>query len=466
MRKLTFRVTPITLPILLFAGAILCGTLLLHCRAALAVESLSWLDALFTATSAICVTGLATVDTGTTYSLFGQGVVLLLIQLGGLGIMTYTALIYYLIRQRVALNDRFVIGQGIQHDRSQPFGKLLVRIIIWTLVIESLGTLMLYLADPVGITPFSALFHAVSAFCNAGFSLYRDSLMHWSGDWAVNLVVMLLIITGGLGFAVVVEFNGWIDDFSRYWFRRTFRRGRRPLTIQSPRLSWYSKIVLLTTAFLVLGGGLGIFFFEYWAVKQPYGGHGIGLLAGLFQSVTCRTAGFNTVDLRMMTNVSLYLMLILMFIGGGSGSCAGGLKVGTFRVLIAFLTAQLKGRSQAVIGRFAVEKKIVHEALVLLFFSVVIIFSAVFLLNITEGGLVPHPLSRDLELKILFETVSAYATVGLSLGLTGSLTVLGKIIIILLMFTGRLGPIVLVAAIQSYQKKELFQWPEEHLLIG
>ncbi len=462
MRKFTFRVTPITLPILLFAGAILCGTVLLHSRAALAVPELTWLDALFTATSAICVTGLATVDTGTTYSLFGQGVVLLLIQLGGLGIMTYTALIYYLIRQRVALNDRFVISQGIQHDRSQPFGSLLVRIIIWTLVIESFGSIALYLADPTGIAPFAALFHAVSAFCNAGFSLYRDSLTHWSDDGAVNLVVMLLIITGGLGFAVVVELNGWFGDSVKYWFTRC---RSRPGDVRPPRLSWYSKIVLLTTAFLVLGGGFGIFFFESLAVK-PYGGHGIGLLAGLFQSVTCRTAGFNTVDLKMMTNVSLYLMIILMFIGGGSGSCAGGLKVGTFRVLIAFLAAQLKGRSQAVIGRFAVEKKIVHEALVLFFFSVVIIISAVFLLNITEGGLVPHPLSRDLELKILFETVSAYATVGLSLGLTGSLTVLGKIIIILLMFTGRLGPIVLVAAVQSYQRKELFQWPEEHLLIG
>jgi len=468
-KRISFRVTPITLPIILFAGAILCGTLLLHSRAALADPSLSWLDALFTATSAICVTGLATVDTGTTYSLFGQGVVLLLIQLGGLGIMTYTALIYYLIRQRVALNDRVVIGQGIQHDRSQPFGSLLVRIILWTLVIESAGTVLLYLADPAEITPFAALFHAVSAFCNAGFSLYRDSLMHWSDDWGVNLVVMLLIITGGLGFAVVVELNGWFDDFLRYWCKRVlwrrWRPERQPVAPRSPRLSWYSKIVLLTTAFLVIGGGFGIFFFESWAAK-PYDSQGIGLLAGLFQSVTCRTAGFNTVDLKMMTNVSLYLMLILMFIGGGSGSCAGGLKVGTFRVLLAFLTAQLKGRSQAVIGRFAVERKIVHEALVLLFFSVVIILSAVFLLNITEGGLVPHPLSRDLELKILFETVSAYATVGLSLGLTGSLTVLGKIIIILLMFTGRLGPIVLIAAVQSYQKKELFQWPEEHLLIG
>ncbi|NPA24718.1 MAG: potassium transporter TrkH [Deltaproteobacteria bacterium] len=459
MKRIKFRVTPITLPIILFAGAIALGAILLHSRPALAGPAISWVDALFTATSAICVTGLTTVDTGTTYSLFGQGVVLLLIQLGGLGIMTYTALIYYLIRQRVALNDRFVIGQGLQHDKSQPFGSLLVRIVTWTLVIEITGTILLYAADSRGFTLFAALFHAVSAFCNAGFSLYSDSLMRWQADLGVNLVIMLLIITGGLGFAVVVELNDWFAAIPRRWRRRPAPRGR------IVKLSWYSKIVLLTTFFLIVIGAAGIAFFES-CVTQPACGRGVTILAGFFQSVTCRTAGFNTVDLTMMTNVSLYLMIILMFIGGGSGSCAGGLKVGTFRVLIAFLGAQLKGRSQAVIGRFAVEKKIVHEALVLLFFSVVIILSAAFLLNITEGGLVPHPQSRDLELKILFETVSAYATVGLSLGLTTTLTVLGKIIIILLMFTGRLGPIVLIAAVQSYQRKELFQWPEERLLIG
>ncbi len=458
MRRIKFRVTPITLPIILFAGAIIMGAVLLHSRLALAGSAISWVDALFTATSAVCVTGLTTVDTGTTYSLFGQGVVLLLIQLGGLGIMTYTALIYYLIRQRVALNDRFVIGRGLQHDKSQPFGSLLVRIVTWTLVIEITGTILLYVADPRGFTLFSALFHAVSAFCNAGFSLYRDSLMHWQGDWGVNLVIMLLIIAGGLGFAVVVELNDWFATIPGRWRRRP-PAGRRM------KLSWYSKIVLLTTFFLIVVGAGGIAFFES-CVTHPACDRGVTILAGFFQSVTCRTAGFYTVDLTMMTNVSLYLMIILMFIGGGSGSCAGGLKVGTFRVLIAFLGAQLKGRSQAVIGRFAVEKRIVHEALVLLFFSVVIILSAAFLLNITEGGLVPHPQSRDLELKILFETVSAYATVGLSLGLTTTLTVLGKLIIILLMFTGRLGPIVLIAAVQSYQRKELFLWPEESLLIG
>jgi len=231
------------------------------------------------------------------------------------------------------------------------------------------------------------------------------------------------------------------------------------------RLSWHSKIVLSTTLVLIIAGGLGISFFEHCA-SPPNSDGVVTLLSGFFQSVTCRTAGFNTVNLRMMTTVSLYLMIVLMFIGGGSGSCAGGLKIGTFRVLTAFLMAQLRGRSQAVIGRFAVERKTMHEALVLLFVSVVIILSGAFLLNLSEGGLVSHAQSRDLELKILFETVSAYATVGLSLGLTAKLSAIGKIIIISLMFTGRLGPIIMIAAVQSYQQKELFQWPEENLLIG
>ncbi len=462
MRRINQRITPITLPIILFAGTITFGTFLLHSRFALEGAAISWLDALFTATSAVCVTGLATLDTGTTYSLFGQSVILLLIQLGGIGIMTYTALIYYLIKQRIALNDRFVVGQGLQHKQSQPFAKLLVKIVLWTLIIEIIGTFLLYAAAPRDFTFFSALFHSVSAFCNAGFSLYRDSLSHWHADWGVNLVVMLLIITGGIGFAVVVELNGCIVALFKRWGSGFFKGVANP---SQYCLSWYGKIVIFTTFFLIIAGGIGISFFEYCA-SQPGTGRAVTMLAGLFQSVTCRTAGFNTINLNIMTNVSLYLMIILMFIGGGSGSCAGGLKVGTFRVLAAFLMAQIKGRSQAVIGRFAVEKRVLHEALVLLFFSVVIILSAAFLLNITEGGLVPHPQSRDLELKILFETVSAFATVGLSLGLTAKLSALGKIIIILLMFTGRLGPIIIIAAVQSYRQKELFQWPEERLLIG
>ena len=464
MKSIRFRITPITLPIILFGGAIGVGTILLYNRSALTVSSISWIDALFTATSAICVTGLVTLDTGTTFSLFGQSVILLLIQLGGIGIMTYAALIYYLIRQRVALNDLFVTGQGLQHVRNQPFGKLLIKIVLWTVIIEIIGAFLLYAAAPRDFTFFAALFHSVSAFCNAGFSLYQDSLSHWHTNWGVNLVVMLLIITGGLGFSVVVELSDCLTAPLKR-SRSLLFKGSGTLYQSRLRLSWYSKIILFTTFVLIIAGGVGISFFEYCAAP-PGTDWAVTLLTGFFQSVTCRTAGFNTINLNVMTTVSLYLMIILMFIGGGSGSCAGGLKVGTFRVLTAFLMAQIKGRSQAVIGHFAVEHRILHEALVLLFFSVVIILSAAFLLNISEGGLVPHTQSRDLELKILFETVSAYATVGLSLGLTAKLTAIGKIIIILLMFTGRLGPIIIIAAVQSYRQKELFQWPEERLLIG
>jgi len=466
MKNSHFKITPITLPIILFGGTIIIGTLLLHCQEALAVASISWLDALFTATSATCVTGLVTLDTGSTFSLFGQGVILLLIQLGGIGIMTYAALIYFLIRQKIAINDRFVTGQGLQHNRSLPFSQLLKKIILWTVIIEVVGAVTLHFAAPRDFTFFAALFHSVSAFCNAGFSLYSDSLSHWHADWGVNLVIMALIICGGLGFSVVVELNGCFGSALKRWRQRWLPLSSDPPpAVSRSCLSWYSKIILSTTIVLILVGGTGISFFEYCAA-QPDTGRAVTVLAGIFQSVTCRTAGFNTLNLNLMTNVSLYLMMALMFIGGGSGSCAGGLKVGTFRVLTAFLMAQVKGRSQAVIGRFAVERRIMHEALVLLFFSVVIIFSAAFLLNITEGGLVPHPQSRDLELKILFETVSAFGTVGLTLGLTAKLTAIGKIIVAVLMFTGRLGPIILITAVQSYQEKELFKWPEEHLLIG
>lgn len=455
MTKSRITPSPFLVPILFFGLTIICGTLMLHSPISLGSHPIAWIDALFTATSALCVTGLVVVDTGSFFSSWGQTVILVLIQLGGLGIMTFTSLAFYLWRQRVSLVDRIAVGQSLLHDPTFQLGRFLIRIVVWTLSIEILGAGLIYLHSGGAFSPYSALFHAVSAFCNAGFSLYRDSLIAWRGDTGINLIFMMLIILGGIGFSVMVE-------ISVYSLNR-IRHGSGPGPIS--RLSWYAKTVVKTTLFLILAGWAVIYLAEIVGLHRE-ATFKEGLLVTLFQSVTCRTAGFNTVDIGALTNVSLFLMIMLMFIGGAPGSCAGGVKVTTFRALVGFIGSQLKGRRQTRIGKFALDSKTLNNTLILIVFAGVLIVCAALLLNVTEGGDIPHPQARDLFLEVLFEAVSAFGTVGLSMGLTPRLTLAGKSIIILLMFIGRLGPMLFLAAIQSYQKEELYTWPEESMLIG
>ena len=450
--KLRKNLSPIAFPVIFFAGVICLGTFLLHSPFALRGQAISWLNALFTATSATCVTGLVVVDTGTYFSRGGQLVILGLIQLGGLGIMTFTSLAAYLWRHRISITDNVAVGQGLLHDPNFHLGRFLKLIFFWTMVIELSGALLLTFFDPHGFSGFSALFHAVSAFCNAGFGLRADSLSAWRGDWGVNLVIMGLIILGGLGFSVITELQGHYLALPR---RR--RHGRR--------LSWYSTLVIRTTLFLIVVGALMIYLGERSGTGRELSG-GTALLTALFQSVTCRTAGFNTLEIGRMTNVAILVMIILMFIGGAPGSCAGGIKVTTFRTLWAFLVSHLRGREQAVVGRFAVDRNSVSSALTLLVFAVALVIFAILLLDFSEGGNIPHDQARGLFLEIVFEVVSAFGTVGLSAGLTPKLTQFGRLVIISLMFIGRLGPLVLLASLQSLQKQELFLRPEEKILIG
>jgi trk system potassium uptake protein TrkH len=452
--KLNRILPPISLPIYFFSLVICIGTVLLHSSFShLAIQPVSWIDALFTATSATCVTGLAVVDTGTSFSLTGLIIILGLIQVGGLGIMTFTGLFFYLLRRRVSLTDRIAIGQSILHDPSFKIGSFLKRLVLWTLIIESAGAFLIHLLDPQGFPAFSALFHAVSAFCNAGFSLQADSLIPWRGNWGINLVFMLLIIIGGIGFSVILE--------SQMWLTAKFAdpTGHKKI------VSWYTRVVLKTTLFLIIAGFVVLLLAESLGTHRniPFSEK---ILSALFQSVTCRTAGFNTLDIYHMTNVSLLFMMILMFIGGAPGSCAGGIKVTSFRVLIAFIVAQLKGRKQVVIGKFAVTDDTLNRTLLLTVFAGLILLFTTLLLNITEGANITHPETRGLSLEIFFEAISAFGTVGLSTGLTPKLTPWGKMIITILMFVGRLGPVVFLAAIQTYQREKFYKWPDENLLIG
>jgi len=444
---------PISLPVLFFAMSIALGAALLHHPASIATKRISWTDALFTSTSAVCVTGLAVVDTGTRFSAFGQNVILGLIQIGGLGIMTFTSIAFYLWRRRVSITDQIAVGQSLMSNLGMNLGLFLKRMLLWTFAIELAGTVAIYCTAPAAITPYAALFHAVSAFCNAGFSLYPDNLMGWQGAWLVNLSVMGLIVAGGIGFSVLIELGALFPAAisSQHKKRR-------------PRLSWQSGIVLRTTVWLIASGWIVLFLAEH-LVATTKATLPTAALTALFQSVTCRTAGFNTVDVGQMTTISLLFMLILMFIGAGPGSCAGGIKATTFSVLWHFIKAQLKGQPQTVIGHFAVSQDAINKALLLVVFEGMILFVATIILSISEGGGANSP-DRGLFLNILFEEVSALGTVGLSMGLTAKLSMVGKWVITLLMFIGRLGPLIFLGVIQELRREQFFQWPEENIQIG
>lgn len=442
MAKKTF--IPFILPVAAFGTTILMGMILLHEFSS--TGELSWIDALFTATSAVCVTGLSVVDVGTGLTKDGQIVLLGLIQLGGLGIMTYSSLAFYLLRRRVTLTDRLAVGQALLHNTSFDLGRFLQRLITMTLTIELTGALLLYALGDEHFDAYTSLFHSISAFCNAGFSLFSDNLMSLGASVSVQVVFMVLVILGGLGFAVLDEGFLW------------FRQGRKR------KLSYSTKLVLSTSLILVFGGGAVLFISS---ISVPSSESlSTTFWASIFQSVSARTAGFNTVNIGEMTNLSLIFMLFLMFIGGAPGSCAGGIKVTTFRALLGFTMAQIRGREQVVVQNKALSAKTINKVITLGFLSTLIITLAIVVLNFTEGGNLAHSQLRGQFLEIVFEVVSAFGTVGLSMGLTAKLTTAGKCIIIALMFIGRIGPIWLLMTLQQLHTDVRYRLPEADIPIG
>ena len=453
LRRIYFQ--PLLFPIFFFGLTILAGGIILCLPICLAGgQALSWTDGLFTACSATCVTGLAVVDTGTVFSTFGQGVILALIQIGGLGIMSLASLALYLFRQRVTLTDRIAVGQNLLQDSSFHLGRFLLKIVIGTFVIELAGAFLLQLATKGAMSLPSAVFHSVSAFCNAGFSLYDDSLTRWADSLPVNLVVICLIVLGGIGFFVMSDLVDWVVHRIG-----SGRKGPHKF------LSWYSRVVVRTTLYLIIGGTAAIFIGQWWGQPHQYSpGH--VLLTSLFQSVSCRTAGFNTVDLAGLADVTLLFMMVLMFIGAAPGSCGGGIKVTTFRIVLAFLHAELLGRDQAVVGTIAASRESVRKAMSLAAFSVLLVCGAVIVLSISERWGVPGTQVEPTLVAIGFEVVSAFGTAGLSMGLTPQLSLVGKYVIITLMFIGRLGPLVFVGVLSTLNKRVAYRRPESDLLIG
>jgi len=445
------RLRPAELIISSFAGVIALGTLVLMLPGVSHQESLSAVDALFTATSAVCVTGLVVVDTGTHFTFLGQVIILSLIQIGGLGIITLSAFLFFLLKGHMSMRNREAILRTVSGDSHLTIGSFLKKILLIALLVELLGTICLTISfdrtHSLAQALYLGLFHAVSAFCNAGFSLFSDSLVQHRADLLTNITVVFLIITGGLGFSVLLELRYALKEKRRF-----------------TELSLHTRIVLLTSGALILFGALLVY-----AVERGNSLQGMSwwtqLLAAFFQSVTSRTAGFNTVELNHLANTTLFTLILLMFIGGASGSCAGGIKVNTFSVLIALFWERLHGRSDVNIFRRRMSQTTLTRSLSVAILSFLLIHVVLMLLLITELGELSHVASRGKFLELAFEATSAFGTVGLSTGLTPNLTTAGRLLIIFLMFVGRVGPLTLATLLHTREKPP-FRFPEEDMIIG
>jgi trk system potassium uptake protein TrkH len=453
MRTPKIPLSPTQYSVLAFALFILLGAALLMLPLSSSTgESLGFVNALFTATSSSCVTGLSVIDVGKRLSVFGQLVLLTLIQAGGLGIITLSTVFLSFVRKRPSMAGRMVIEDTFTHSGDRSLTSLLVDVIRFTFVIEGVGALLLFFrfapGHNIGEAFYLAVFHAVSAFCNAGFSLFTDSLMGYRGDWVVNLVVCSLIVLGGIGFLVLAELKRHVPFHRRAW----------------SRLSLHSHIALTTTAFLITCGMVFIFLLERHNTLSTLPFYQ-KFLCSLFQSVTARTAGFNTLPIGEMAEATLLILILLMFIGGCSGSCAGGIKVGTFTTLVTTGISRLRGYEHTQAFHRTITQASVGRALsVTMVSALVIVISALSLLIVELKG-VPHPQSQGKFIELLFEVVSAFGTVGLSTGITPTLSTAGKLILTLVMFVGRLGPLVVAMAV-SRRRVLHYRYAEENIMIG
>ena len=440
LRRIT--VSPAQTILLGFASIMVVGGVLLSLPVAAADgRPTPFIDALFTATSATAVTGLVVVDTATHWSLFGQLVILTLIQVGGFGYMTTAMLLALLVGRRIGLRERMVLAESYNLYALGGIVRFTKMVILVTLAIEGTGALLLALrwAPEVGLPRgiYWGLFHAVSAFNNAGFDVMGNfaSLTRYVTDLPVNLIVTGLIILGGLGFGVLMN----------------LRDGLRRLTL-------HSKIVLSTSLGLILIGALGILLFEFAnpGTLGPLGWSGRAL-AAFFQSVTPRTAGFNTVQIGKMHDATLMLLVILMFIGASPGGTGGGIKTTTFMAPLAVILAQLRGYPEATLFKRRLPSVVIYKAVTIALLGLAFVVTMSILLTLTE---------RVAFLPALFEVASGFGTVGLSTGITPSLSTLGKAIIMVTVFTGRVGLLTLAFGLTRRQMVPRFHYPEEPIYVG
>ncbi len=450
--------------VLIFSGA---GLLMLP-RAS-TKENAGFVDALFTATSATCVTGLIVRDTGQDFSLMGQIIILVLIQLGGLGIMVFGVVFALLLGQALSLRESVAMQDLLSARTLSQIGNMIFFIFVGTVLIEGVGAVSLFgmwddapgWAGNVHQQWYCSIFHSISAFCNAGFGLFGDSLISYNRSWGVYVVVCPLIVLGGLGFGVLYNLAAVVADRVNRFFKRLFYKQCR-ISMEAPKkLRLQTKIVLSVSAALIVLGTGAILLFERWASRDNPA-NSPDILGAFFQSVTARTAGFNTVDIAALSAPSKFVLILLMFIGGSPGSSAGGIKTVTLAVIVMTVFAALRRRSEVEMFRRSIGIAVVGRAITVAMLFVTVLFLGTFALSITENA---NPRNFTL-LDIMFETGSALGTVGLTTGITGFLTTAGKLIIIVVMLVGRLGPLTLLAALTFDLKPAQYNYPEEPIIVG
>ncbi|WP_188388754.1 TrkH family potassium uptake protein [Priestia taiwanensis] len=439
MRSRMLKIDPPKLLIISLLSLMGVGTLLLKLPFA-TTTPISWLDSLFVTTSALTVTGLSTVDPATTFTVFGQVVIMCLIQVGGIGVMSFAVLIFIMLGKKISLQSRIILQQSLNQTSVGGIIRLLRRLFVFALIIEGIATLLLAIVwvPQFGLVKglYFSLFHAVSAFNNAGFALFSNNLIDFVGNPIVNFVISSLFILGGIGFTVMVD----------VWKRRSFHK-----------LSLHSRLMIIGTLAMNIIGMLTIFFLEYnnqytlgplSTVEQWF--------AAYFQATSLRTAGFNTIDLANIESATVLVMVLFMFIGAGSGSTGGGIKLTTFLVIFLGVGKFLKGQRNIVIFKKTLRDQIVLKSLAICVISLIFIFASVLVLSITE----------DTSLRnILFEVVSAFGTVGLTLGLTMKLSAIGKLVITFMMFFGKVGPLTLVFSLAKPDNSKI-KYPNEEILTG
>lgn len=431
-----------------FGGLIALGTLLLALPISATREPLRLIDAFFTATSAICVTGLIVVDTPNDLSLFGQIVLLLLIQIGGLGYMAISTVVAVALGRQLTVHERMTLQEALNVHTMEGLARFVMTVLKLTLAFELTGALvlMLWWWDDFGFVraAYYGVFHAVSAFNNAGFALFSDNLSRFRGDWIVNIVITMLVICGGLGFLVLTEIG-------------RLRHTRR--------LSAHTRVVLTVSALLLIGGTAFVYFVERGNPKTlgPMG-FSEAFLASWFQTVVTRTAGFNSIDVGAMHAASLFLFIIFMFIGAAPGGTGGGVKVSTFAITLAALWAMVRGVAEPSLFRRRLTPDLVARAFAVSLLAFLALNGVAAMLLVIEG----HPL-----LQTLFETTSAFGTVGMSTGHPGSVLSLaghfsstGKFLLAAMMFMGRVGPLTLAVAVARGRTPAKIRYPEAKILVG
>lgn len=444
-RRVGFTKKLATPPFILVAGILLIiavGTVLLMLPISnQSGHSLRFMDALFTATSAACVTGLIVVDVETTFTLFGEIVIMILMQLGGLGFMTIATLIALLFGRKLSLKDRLILKEAINSDTMEGVVRIIRKVLIFSFTIEGIAAIIFTARWSVDMPFLKALyygiFHSVSLFNNGGFDLFGNSFQYYTGDWLFNTIASILVISGGLGFVV-------LNDLFEFPKKR--------------RLSLHSKMVLSVSGVLIALGAIVLFVFEFTNTKTlgsldfPH-----KLYASFFQSVSTRSSGTSTIDITELRSATQFFFILLMFIGASPGSTGGGIKTTTFLIMIGALYAMVRGRKDIVFFRHRVPQGLLMRAMTIIIITLGIFMVINMLLLTTEDA--PF-------LTILFETASAVGTVGLSVGLTPELTEWGKLIITVTMFIGRIGPLTIAYAIRPKQTKNLYRHPEGRIIIG